>query len=193
LGAFSVEGSGLTRRSFRRSAVSFLLLAGLVALWLYPEGFGLGAMETRSATGDSIIVRDGDTLTIGALDHRLNGIDAPEYSQICKDEAGQDWPCGKEARTALAALVTGHSITCEERARDKYGRAVATCRDEQGRDLSRTMVERGLAVSFGGFAEGPYADEEADAKASKRGLWRGSFEMPSSWRAGHSRGKRGVP
>ena len=186
-----MAGSGLTLRSVRRSGGTLLLLAALTLLWLYPEWFGLGAAETRSANGGMIVVRDGDTLTIGTLDYRLHGIDAPEYSQICKDESGLDWPCGKAARLALEALVKGHSIICEVRARDNYGRAVATCRDELGRDLSRAMAEQGLAVSFGGFGEGPYADEEGEAKAAKRGLWRGSFEPPASWRADHPRGAKG--
>ena len=191
MGALYLAGAKLTFRSFRRSAVSVLLLTALAVLWIYPEWFGLGQVETRSAAGETIQVRDGDTMTIGALDHRLLGIDAPEFSQTCKDEKGLDWSCGKEARGALVALVTGHTIACEERARDKYNRAVATCHDEQGRDLARMMAARGLAISFGGLTEGPYADEEAQAKAAKRGLWRGPFDIPSEWRVTHPRGANG--
>ncbi len=181
------------RSFFRRLAVMAGLLF-LASLWLYPEAYGLiGGGETIAATGEKIAVRDGDTLTIGTQDQRLHGIDAPEFSQICQDEKGADWPCGKLARVEMQTLVGGHVISCDVRARDKYQRNVATCRDESGRDLGRTMVERGLAVSFGGFAEGPYASDEADAKAAKRGLWRGRFDPPSSWRAGHPRGAPSLP
>jgi endonuclease YncB( thermonuclease family) len=178
----------MIRRFFRKlGIVAALLLLG--ALWLYPECFGLSSEgATQSESGDKIVVRDGDTLTMGAQDHRLHGIDAPEFSQICKDGADKDWHCGKLARSEMQMLVKGHTIACEERAKDKYQRIVATCRDETGRDLARTMAERGLAVSFGGFAEGPYASEEADAKAAKRRLWQGKFDPPSSWRSGHPRG-----
>jgi endonuclease YncB( thermonuclease family) len=178
----------MIRRFFRRLGIiaAFLLLG---ALWLYPEVFGLSSDgPTQSASGDTIKVRDGDTLTIGTQDHRLHGIDAPEFKQICKDAKGADWACGKVARAEMQALIKGHTIACEERARDKFHRIVATCRDESGRDLARTMAERGLAVSFGGFAEGPYGAEEADAKTAKRGLWQGGFDPPSSWRSGHPRG-----
>jgi endonuclease YncB( thermonuclease family) len=182
----------MIRRFLRRFGVMALLLL-LGALWLFPEFFGLMSEgPTQAATGDKIVVRDGDTLTIGTQDHRLHGIDAPEFAQICQDAAGADWPCGKLARVEMQGLVKGHVISCEERAHDKYQRIVATCRDEVGRDLARTMAERGLAVSFGGFSEGPYATEEADAKAAKRGLWQGRFDPPSSWRTGHPRGGKAV-
>ncbi len=172
---------------FLRRWLSVFLLVTLILLWAFPERFGISPPPTRSASGATITVRDGDTITIGTQDYRLHGIDAPEFSQTCTDGAGAAWDCGKLARTELAGLVRGHTISCEERAKDKYSRIVATCRDETGRDLARTLAERGMAVSFGGFAEGPYASEEADAKLAKRGLWRGSFDPPSSWRAGHPR------
>lgn len=167
---------------------SILFLVILLALWLYPEWLGLSkARPTRSADGAAIIVRDGDTLTIDKQDIRLHGIDAPEFAQICKTAAGSDWPCGKLARAELVALIAGRKLTCEERAHDKYQRVVATCLDDKGSDIAKTMIERGLAVSFGGFAKGPYADEEALAHTAKRGLWQGAFDPPSSWRTSHPR------
>jgi endonuclease YncB( thermonuclease family) len=158
-------------------------------LWLYPEWLGLGQAQVSETSGDKIVLRDGDSFTLGPQDYRLHGIDAPEFSQICKDKTGLAWACGKLARAELQSIVQGHTLSCEERAHDKYHRIVATCRDEQGRDIARAMAERGMAVSFGGFAEGPYASEEADAKTAKRGLWQGSFDPPSSWRAVHPRNK----
>ncbi len=168
--------------------VTASLLAILALLWLYPERFGLGQVELSSASGDKIVLRDGDSFTLDARDYRLHGIDAPELGQVCKDNLGKDWACGKRARADLLDLVKGHTLSCEERAHDKYQRIVATCRDEAGRDIGRAMIEKGMAVSFGGFAEGPYANEEADAKSAKRGLWQGAFDPPSSWRAGHPHG-----
>jgi endonuclease YncB( thermonuclease family) len=169
------------------ASVIFLLL--LLALWLYSEGLGLRPSRlTRSADGAEIVVRDGDTLTIEKQDYRLYDIDAPELMQLCKTAAGADWPCGKQARTELVARVARHTLTCEQRAHDKYGRIVATCFDETGLDVAKMMIERGMAVSFGGFSEAPYAFEEAQAKAAQRGLWQGRFDPPSSWRATHAHG-----
>lgn len=171
----------------RRRWRSVAILGGLIALWVLVEALGLTAPETRSAKGETIAVRDGDTLRIGKDDHRLTGIDAPEYKQLCKDARGGDWPCGKAAREALAAAVRGHVITCEISARDDYGRAVATCTDERGTDLARTMAASGLVVSDDGWVRGPYADEADAARAAKRGIWAGSFETPADYRAAHPR------
>jgi endonuclease YncB( thermonuclease family) len=174
-------------RFFRRTAV-MLLLALLFLLWLYPEWFGLsGARPIRKADGATVVVRDGDTLKISGKDYRLHGIDAPEFTQSCKRADASDWPCGKQAREALVKLISTNAIECEERAQDKFGRVVATCRTGRGVDLAQELTVQGLAVSFGGFAEGPYAAEEAAAKTARRGLWQGAFDPPASWRATHSR------
>lgn len=45
-------------------------------------------------------ILDGDTVQIGDVKIRLNGIDAPETDQICLDKAGQRWTCGLAARDA---------------------------------------------------------------------------------------------
>ncbi len=175
------------RRFFRRTAVILLLIL-LFLVWLFPERFGLPtARPIRKADGATVVVRDGDTLKIGVRDYRLQGIDAPEFAQVCKTAAGTDWPCGKQSREALVKLVGTNALECEERAKDKYNRVVATCRTASGVDLAQEMATSGLAVSFGGFAEGPYAAEEATAKAARRGLWQGPFDPPSSWRATHPR------
>lgn len=166
-----------------RRIVLALLLGGLFAAWIVTDIRG----EMRTAGGDAIIVRDGDTMKIAGLDHRLHGIDAPEYQQICKDAGGKDWPCGMAARTALVDLLKGKTLTCEERARDKYNRVVATCVDTQGRDIARTLAAQGMAVSMDGFSEGPYASEGELARAKKLGIWQGSFDPPATWRESHAR------
>ena len=165
-----------------------MLLALLFLMWLGPGWFGLpGSRPIRKADGANVVVRDGDTLKIGGQDYRLYGIDAPEFTQVCKTASGTDWSCGKQAREALVKLVGTNALECEERATDKYDRVVATCRTASDVDLAREMAASGMAVSFGGFAEGPYAAEEASAKSARRGLWQGTFDPPSSWRATHKR------
>lgn len=172
----------MTRR-WRQIAI----LIGLIAVWLLLDTLGIGAPETRSASGTAVIVRDGDTLSIDRIDHRLHGIDAPEYAQSCTDAKGAQTPCGKLARTALAGLVKGRTITCTAQARDRYHRIVATCADERGRDLAQAMAEAGMAASLDGFTPGPYADAVAAARTARRGLWAGRFDPPADWRAAHPR------
>jgi endonuclease YncB( thermonuclease family) len=170
----------------RRRWRSIAFLALLVGAWVLIEASGLNDPATRTADGRSIVVRDGDTMRVGDGDIRLDGIDAPEYRQTCKT-GGADWPCGRDARAALANLVERQTITCEERARDEFGRIVALCRDDRGTDLSAAMATHGLAISPGRFGEGPYAREVETAKAAKRGIWAGSFEAPADWRARNPR------
>jgi endonuclease YncB( thermonuclease family) len=141
----------------------------------------------RSAEGRAIVVRDGDTMRLGDDEVRLDGIDAPEYRQRCTDAAGRDWPCGEAARMALATLIAGRTITCEEHARDGFGRMVATCRDEDGRDLAAAIAEQGFAISEGRFGNGRYAAEVTGARVAQRGIWAGQFEPPADWRARHPR------
>ena len=57
-------------------------------------------------------VVDGDTLEIGAVKVRLQGIDAPETDQICLNASGDHWTCGIDARDRLAAHIAGHEIRC---------------------------------------------------------------------------------
>lgn len=123
-------------------------------------------------------VHDGDTVTIDGQRMRLRGIDAPEYNQTCEADA-RDYPCGREARRALAALADGKGVTCEGWERDRYMRLLVVCRAGDV-DLNAEMVRLGWAVSYG-----DYRREEADARARKVGLWRGTFDMPREWRVQH--------
>lgn len=82
-----------------------------------------------------------------------------------------------------AALVEGKSVRCEQQGIDNYGRRVATCR--VGRiDLSAAMVDAGLAIALPHFTAA-YASNEARAREQRRGIWAGTFERPSDYRAAH--------
>jgi endonuclease YncB( thermonuclease family) len=50
---------------------------------------------------------DGDTLAIGAMKFRLEGIDAPETDQVCLNANGARWTCGIDARDQLTAHIAG--------------------------------------------------------------------------------------
>ena len=127
---------------------------------------------------------DGDTIEIGEERIRLFGIDAPELHQACNRD-GVEWPCGEEARARMHALIDGKSLRCETRARDRYGRLIATC--FVGRlDIARSIVEQGFAIVPEG-GPGEYL-EVADRVAGFRfGIWDSEFIMPAKWRAEHPR------
>lgn len=120
-------------------------------------------------------VVDGDSLVIAGERIRLRGLDAPELDQTCRRGA-INYPCGREARKALADLVGTRSVACEGRRRDRYGRLLADC--VAGRtELGRAQVEAGWAIAYG-----DYEKEEAIARDDGRGVWAGEFERPKDWR-----------
>ena len=65
-----------------------------------------------SAAG--LVVRDGDTVQIGDVTYKLDGIDAPEVDQMCIDNHADAWTCGIEARNQLTALIKGRNVRCED-------------------------------------------------------------------------------
>jgi endonuclease YncB( thermonuclease family) len=135
--------------------------------------------DTAPIVGRAWIV-DGDSIRIGGVSIRLEGIDAPEWDQTCTDANGKAWLCGQVATRRLRERTYGQSVACVPRARDRYGRVVATCTLPDGADLDAWLVREGLAIASGYSAL--YRDEEAEAKAAKRGIWAGTFMPPSQWR-----------
>ncbi|QOZ51524.1 thermonuclease family protein [Bradyrhizobium sp. CCBAU 53338] len=123
---------------------------------------------------------DADTVYVGALKIRLQGIDAPEMDQVCLDQAGKTWQCGIEARSALEHHSAGRSWLCRTSGADRYGRALGTCFVE-GRDLNGWLVSEGWALAFRRYSLNYVTDEDV-ARAAQRGLWKGSFVAPWDWR-----------
>lgn len=119
-------------------------------------------------------VTDGDTLWVRPEDGsaarkiRLDGIDAPE---ICQRH-------GQEARDALADRVIWQQVVVNSRRTDDYGRLLARIQ-LQGLDIGHWLVLNGHAWSYRyRHSAGPYAAEEAQARASGAGLWRQERPMP---------------
>lgn len=136
---------------------------------------------------DLIAVRiiDGDTLEMAGQRIRLWGIDAPERGQTCeKPSRPMTYQCGQDAAAVLAELTRDRVVTCEQRARDRYGRIVASCHTDAG-DLGAAMVRRGWAVAYTRYSRGVYQAEEAAARNERLGIWAGQFDMPKEWRRKH--------
>jgi hypothetical protein len=86
---------------------------------------GLVLILTSPVWAAECIVTDGDTLTVDGTKFRLDGIDAPEFNQICLDEKSQEWKCGLAARDALAKLIANCSVRYPERAANRPHSAMA--------------------------------------------------------------------
>ncbi len=148
--------------------------------WLI-VGLGVCLTAPASAAPFSGIARakDGDSLMVGQREVRLFGIDAPEFDQSCK-RSGQNWACGVEAADKLAALVAGKDVRCVAIDTDQHGRTLARC-TVGNTDVNRAMVAAGFAVAYRHYSS-DYVSAEESAKASRRGIWAGTFEMPSQYR-----------
>ncbi len=126
---------------------------------------------------------DGDSIrAANGAEYRLLGIDAPELKQTCSEANGKSWLCGRAAKAKLTTILNHGSVTCEEGSKDHYGRIVAICSAGGVPDIGETLVREGYAVALSGALGDRYRDVEGEAKAAKRGIWRGSFAEPWEWR-----------
>lgn len=112
-------------------------------------------------------VTDGDTIWVSkgngepAFDIRIQGIDAPERCQAY----------GLAAAGALLQHLQHQSVRVTRRARDKYGRMVASVY-LGGEDVGAWLVANGYAWSYHNRRSlGSYGRQELSARQARRGLW----------------------
>ena len=146
-------------------------------------GINMAQAATKTAWQGTVThVTDGDTLWVRPQrggeprQIRLDGMDAPE---ICQ-------PHGETARSVLAAHVLGQRVQVRARRTDDYGRLLARI-TLQGQDVGGWMVSQGQAWSYRYRRSiGPYAAQEAQARAHGRGLFADSRpELPRDFRKRH--------
>ena len=129
---------------------------------------------------------DGDSLRKDGKDYRLHAIDAPELFQTCRKADGSEYDCGRVARDQLRSLIGTATVTCQVLDTDRYGRAVSEC--SAGKlNLNDAMVRAGWAVAYTRHGL-DHAAAEGEARAARRGIWQGSFQMPEAWRAANRHG-----
>ena len=157
----------------------FPILAAMI-LWLVPALLWFPAIA--GAMSQKLILHDGDSFSLSGEEIRLWGIDAPEFFQTCRDPAGKEYPCGRQAKEYLQGLIEQHAVRCESTTRAKNEtRIVARCFIGAD-DLGQQMVRGGWAVEYRYFSKGAYTAAELEAKNSHRGLWAGTFQNPRDWR-----------
>jgi len=138
-----------------------------------------------------IIVRDGDTIQIGDMTYRLDGIDAPEADQMCIDDHADPWTCGIEARDQLTKLIKGRAVRCEDLGPDKTfkKRHIGLCTAEGDTlTLNQQLVREGFALNADPFIKGQFKDDAAVAKDDSKGLWKGCLIAPQEYRLGKKDG-----
>lgn len=137
-----------------------VLLAAVCGLQAAPAAKGTWrGIVTHVTDGDSLWVRPVQGGT--PLEIRLVDLDAPEGCQVF----------GPEAHRALRQRVLHQPVRVRPRGSDDYRRQLARI-DHRGDDVNAWMVRRGYAWSstFRG-RRGPYARQEAQARAARAGLW----------------------
>lgn len=141
----------------------------------------LSSAEAETLTGKPYVT-DGDTVKISGERIRLEGIDAPEWNQQCKNASGKAYDCGIVSTAALRNKIGRNSIRCEGTKRDRYGRFLGICYLNT-LDLNGWMVRNGYALAYARYS-GRYVSAEQEARENSRGLWAGEFVAPWSWRKG---------
>ena len=180
---FPVSSHQRKRGCVRNIGLLGLLIIIMLLAWFY--GRFTDQREILPAGTSKVAVTDGDSFAIDKRRLRLDGIDAPEYRQTCLDENGSVWECGKASRAALEQIMLEPGLTCTAEAQDRYSRSIATCSNIRIADLAAAQVLAGMAVSDEFYGMRSYGTEEDQARAAKRGIWRGEFTQPTEWRAAH--------
>jgi endonuclease YncB( thermonuclease family) len=152
----------------------------------------VGALLPANASGAAdAVVRDGNTIQLGDVTFRLDGIDAPEFDQICIDDHADPWTCGIEARDQLSKLIAGHPVRCDDLGPDKASkkRHLGVCSVEgQPVSLNQQLLRQGLALSVAGGTSARFAADALSARDAKTGLWKGCFVAPREFRIGKKDG-----
>jgi len=140
----------------------------------------LALLISAQSVAFPVVVKDGDSLESGERRIRLDGIDAPEFTQICQDSSGNDYNCGFQSFQYLENLVDGKEINCQCLPdKDRYHREICECFSGSV-SLNKAMVSAGWAVTY---RDKTYIDEENKAKENKLGIWQGKHMRPAIYRA----------
>ncbi|MBF9038470.1 thermonuclease family protein [Rhodobacterales bacterium LSUCC0246] len=111
----------------------------------------LDARETQ-ITGIVSHVRDVDTVELGGIAVRLNGIDGPELST----------QVGQEAKLFMAKLVLNREVACNLTGERSHDRLIGICY-LNGEDIGAIAIRNGFALDCRRYSGGRYAGLETSA------------------------------
>ena len=137
--------------------------------------------ELQGFNNSEVRVIDGDSIALGKLRIRMQGIDAPELKQECRNiQSKKLYKCGEVAKNYLIKLINHQSIECTDEGKDRYKRQLAYC--YVGKlNLNREMVRSGNAVAYIKYDKS-FIKEEREAKLNKIGVWGSEFKNPEQYR-----------
>jgi endonuclease YncB( thermonuclease family) len=128
---------------------------------------------SETFTAKAVSVSDGDTFTVlhdGKEEViRLNGIDCPEKNQTF----------GKKAKKFTSDRVLDETVSVEAVDIDRDGRTIGEVVLADGTNLSRALVQEGLAWWFFKHSQDETLHAmEMEARGEKRGLWHDPIPIP---------------
>ena len=143
---------------------------------LATKGKDIGVLEGRATALSGEMIR-----LNGRLLH-LSGIEAPDGRQKCTRANTKTWQCGEAALAALGRLTRAALFRCMmDGGPDAAGRIEANCTVD-GRDVAAELVKDGHVFSAATYFGG-YAALESQARRLGNGVWSGTAERPTDYRA----------
>jgi endonuclease YncB( thermonuclease family) len=126
----------------------------------------LAAAPHAVFTARVVKIVDGDTISV-----RVAGKDLQKVRLVEIDTPEHDQPYGREAKQALAALISGREVRIESQGADDYGRLLARV-FVGDLDVNAELVRSGAAWVYRKYSDDPeLLALETDARAQQRGLW----------------------
>ena len=128
------------------------MLRFLIAILVVPLMLAhANAFEVGDTVSGSARVIDGDTLEIGGIRIRLNGVAAPE-----RNELG-----GAEATATMKQMTSGKTVRCSLTGKKTYKREVGTCWVGT-LDLGAALIAAGKARDCHRYSAGRYSALEPE-------------------------------
>lgn len=158
---------------------SFIAL--LLVIFFCGQYFYENHPQWQIFNNNDVRVIDGDSLALGKLRIRLQGIDAPELKQECLDiKSDKLYKCGEVAKNYLIKLIDQRTIKCTNEGFDRYQRQLSYCYIGNI-NLNQEMVKSGNAVAYSKYDKS-FIKEEKEARSNKKGIWGSKFDCPDKWR-----------
>ncbi len=153
----------------------------LLSVILIAQYYTSHERHERKFIDNQVRVIDGDTIALGELRIRLQGIDAPELTQKCRDKKSmQAYKCGEAAKEYLIKLIGIQKVSCTDEGLDKYRRQLSYCYVGDI-NLNREMVRTGNALAYSKY-DLYFIKEEMQARWNKAGVWGSEFTKPKVFR-----------
>lgn len=137
--------------------------------------------ENGSTIVGAAQIIDGNHLEIEGQRLCLWGMDSPDIDQYCITD-GRPFHCGRSALAYLRRLAHGKQVSCTVASEPRDGCLPVRCATEGFPDIGRAMVWAGRALNDTERTEGPFDEEQKEARKNRRGLWDGQFDRPWIWR-----------